>query len=128
MIDNSRPKPGDTVHLDVTVPVLFNGYLNAISVRLACESKDQAWFDISGQDHDQVLMQQEADLAQAMQVIDGEQIKGKGHFVLAPMLPPSTAPTDNARMHTIWTLRLQVKANLGRSLEAEYILNVVSPQ
>lgn len=125
-VDRS-PLIGQSLRLNVAVPTRFSGtaHLNA---RLKCEAKDTRLFNISEENPDTVLLEQDFPLADPAPVTRDGEITGTAELVIPDHAPPST-PVDAAEQtHVVWSLILTADGTGGRKAETEYILSVLNAQ
>ncbi len=126
VIDTSTPRLGDSIDVSVAIPTYFYGSLKSLTLRLDCEVKDRTIFDISGHDRGKVLMRQRELVLYATPVTRHGEVGGRVEFRPPANLEPSTPTDEKSNLHVVWTLYLAGEANLKRSINAEYVLNVMA--
>jgi Protein of unknown function (DUF3592) len=121
-IDRS-PTIDQTLQLNISVPTRFNGTVD-LNACLKCEAKDTRLFNISEEDPNTVLVEQNRLLVKSKPVTKGGEITGTVELIIPDHLPPSTPVDSGERTHIVWRLILATQGSGGRKTETEYILSV----
>jgi hypothetical protein len=124
VVVDRAPTIGQPLQLSVSVPTRFEGTVD-LGTRLKCEAKDTRLFNISEENPDRVLLEQDFPLAQSQRVTKGGAISGTVELAFPDQAPPSTPVDSGDRMHVVWSLILTATGSGGRKAETEYILSVV---
>jgi hypothetical protein len=123
-VDRS-PTIGQSLQLNISVPTRYVGTAH-LDACLKCEAKDTRLFNISDENPDTVLWEQNFLLAKTEPVTKGGEIKGTIELIIPENVPPTTPVESRERIHIVWSLILTAKGSGGRKAATEYILLLVS--
>jgi hypothetical protein len=108
-IDRS-PTIGQPLQLNVSVPTRFKGTVH-LNARLKCEAKDTRLFNLSEENPNTVLVEQDFLLAKSKPVIKDGEITGTAELVVPDHMPASTPVDSGERTHVVWSLILTAEGS-----------------
>lgn len=119
-----QPVIGENIRITCSLPTRFAGMVRWMTLRLRCEAQKTAWFDISDEEREFLLLDQSEFLFQSTPVQSHGTLDAEVQFHLPIHVPPSSPTGEKSNMRIVWTLTLEGEGSSRRSLKNEYILRV----
>jgi hypothetical protein len=123
-IDRS-PTIGQPVQLQLSIPTRFTGTVS-LNARLRCEARDTKLFNISEENPNTRLVDQNVLSVQSEPVTRDDTLTRTVNLVMPYEAPPSTPVDSPERTHVVWSLIVTAEGSGGSTARTEYILPVLN--